>query len=107
MREDRELDNWRQQWSSLAQPLPDIRQKIKRQNVRFVLSNLLAAVAFVAAMICAILIEQMHPTPGERLDTRRQRFDLGPAPDIAYGFSEKPGVRRIHPTHLWNFGIVE
>jgi hypothetical protein len=64
MMEDRELDNWRQQWSSLAEPLPNIQQKIKHQNLRFVLSNLLAAVAFVAGIIYAILIERMQPSLG-------------------------------------------
>lgn len=60
MIEDRELDTWREQWGSVAEPLPEmqhqIQRKIKRQNMRFVLSNLVAAIAFVAVLIVGVAV---------------------------------------------------
>jgi hypothetical protein len=61
MIEDIELDRWREQWSGVAEGLPELRQiqrKIKRQNLRFVLDNLLAAVAFVGGLIFAVFVSQ-------------------------------------------------
>jgi hypothetical protein len=56
MIEDRELDTWREQWGSVAEPLPEMQRKIKRQNLRFVFSNLLAAIGFVGGLIFAVLV---------------------------------------------------
>jgi len=60
MIEDRELDVWRDQWGSMAGPSPEfqrkIQQKIKRQDRRFVLGNLLTAIAFVGILIFAVLV---------------------------------------------------
>lgn len=57
MMEDREFDFWREEWSRLAGPSPDfqsqMRQKIKRQDRRFLLGNLLTAAAFVGMLIFA------------------------------------------------------
>ena len=65
MIEDQELDTWREQWGGVAEPLPDLRQiqrKIKRQQMSFVLENLLAAVGFVASLISLMFIRQ-DPAP--------------------------------------------
>lgn len=58
MIEDRELDAWREQWSSVAQPPADfqrkIQQRIKREDRRFVFGNLLTAIAFLGLLIFAV-----------------------------------------------------
>ncbi len=65
MIEDQELDTWREQWGGVAEPLPDLRQiqrKIKRQQLSFVLENLLAAIGFVASLISVMFVRQ-DPAP--------------------------------------------
>lgn len=67
MIEDRELNSWREQWSSVAEPLPELRQiqrKIKRQQVRFVLDNLLAGIAFIGGLAFAAYARQERSTLG-------------------------------------------
>jgi len=58
MIEDRELDAWREQWSSVAEPPADfqskILQRIKREDRRFVLGNLLTVIAFLGILIFAV-----------------------------------------------------
>jgi hypothetical protein len=58
MIEDRELDAWREQWSSVAEPPADfqhkIQQRIKREDRRFVLGNLLTVIAFLGLLIFAV-----------------------------------------------------
>ena len=60
MIEDHELDAWREQWVSVAEPSPEfqrkVQQKIKRQDRRFVLGNLLTAIAFVGILIFAVVV---------------------------------------------------
>lgn len=55
---DRELDLWREQWSDVARPSPEfkleVRKRIKAQDRRFWLGNLLAAAAFVGMVILAV-----------------------------------------------------
>lgn len=61
MTEDQELDAWREQWGRVAGPLPEIRQiqrKIKRQQLTFVLDNLLAAIGFAAGVIVMLFVRQ-------------------------------------------------
>ncbi len=61
MIEDRELDAWREQWSSVAEPSADfqrdfqrkVQQRIKREDRRFVLGNLLTVIAFLGILIFA------------------------------------------------------
>jgi hypothetical protein len=52
--EDRELDLWREQWSGVARPSPEFRhqvqKRIKVQDRRFWLGNLLALAAFVGSV---------------------------------------------------------
>ena len=65
MIEDQEFDTWREQWGGVAEPLPELRQiqqKIKRQQVIFVLENLLAAVGFIASLISVMFVRQ-DPAP--------------------------------------------
>jgi hypothetical protein len=60
---DRELETWREQWGSFAEPLPEtrqIRRKIKRQELRFILDNLLAAIALLAGLACAAFVRQQQ-----------------------------------------------
>jgi hypothetical protein len=62
MIEDRELDAWREQWSSVAEPTADfqrdfqrkVQQRIKRQDRRFVLGNILTVIAFLGLLIFAV-----------------------------------------------------
>jgi hypothetical protein len=62
---DRELDAWREQWSSVAEPPAEfqrkIQQRIKRQERRFVLGNLLSVIAFLGMLIFALLMRH-QPT---------------------------------------------
>ena len=57
MTEDRELDTWREQWRSVADPPAEferkVQQRIKRQDRRFVLGNLLSILAFLGMLIFA------------------------------------------------------
>jgi Na+/melibiose symporter-like transporter len=58
--EDRELDIWREQWSSAVEPPAEfqrkVQQRIKRQDRRFVLGNLLTVVAFLGILIFALFM---------------------------------------------------
>jgi O-antigen/teichoic acid export membrane protein len=62
MIEDRELEAWREQWSSVAEPTADfqrdfqrkVQQRIKRQERRFVLGNILSVIAFLGILIFAV-----------------------------------------------------
>ena len=60
MIEDHELDTWREQWVSAAKPSHEfqrrVQQKIKSQDQRFVIGNLLTAVAFIGILIFAVVI---------------------------------------------------
>jgi hypothetical protein len=61
MMKDQELDTWREQWGAVGEPLPElgqIQRKIKRQQLSFVLENLLAAIAFVASLIFLMFVRQ-------------------------------------------------
>jgi len=64
MTEDRELDLWREQWSRVARPSPEfqrqVQQRIKVQDRRFWLGNLLALAAFVVMLTLAIY-QLSHP----------------------------------------------
>ena len=57
MSNDREFDTWREQWSSAAEPPADFRRKvqerIRRQERRFVLGNILTAILFFGMLIFA------------------------------------------------------
>jgi hypothetical protein len=58
MAENRELDLWREQWSSVARPSPEfqrqVQKRIKVQDRRFWLGNLLAMAALVGMLILAL-----------------------------------------------------
>jgi hypothetical protein len=64
MTEDLELDNWREQWSRVAGPSPAFQretlQKIKRQNQRFVLGNVLTAIVFGGLLILAAVLRHQE-----------------------------------------------
>jgi len=62
MIEDRELDTWREQWRNVAQPLPEIHKKIRRQNHWFVVSNVAALCGLVAALIFAAWAVHKQPS---------------------------------------------
>jgi len=57
---DRELDTWREQWSSVAEPPAEfqrkVQERIKRQDRRFVLGNLLSVIAFLGLLIFAVFM---------------------------------------------------
>src|SRR5271156_4681506 len=57
MSEDRELDVWREQWSSVSEPPAEfvrkVQQRIRRQERRFVFGNVLSGVAFLGILIFA------------------------------------------------------
>ncbi|HKF51949.1 MAG TPA: hypothetical protein VKB26_06530 [Candidatus Acidoferrales bacterium] len=61
MTQDREIENWREQWGSLAEPLPEtrlIREKIKRQERRFILDNVRETVAVLVGLYLAFYVKQ-------------------------------------------------
>jgi hypothetical protein len=68
MIEDRELDAWREQWSSVAEPSADfqrkVQQRIKREDRRFVLGNLLAVIAFLWILIFAVYMRHQSSWMG-------------------------------------------
>jgi Na+/melibiose symporter-like transporter len=68
MIEDRELDIWRKQWSSVAEPSTDfqrkVQQRIKRQDRRFVLGNLLTVIVFLGMLILALFIRHQSSWMG-------------------------------------------
>lgn len=57
MIEDRELDSWRGQWASVANPSPDfqkkVRQKINRRNRHYIVGNVASAIVFAGLLIFA------------------------------------------------------
>ncbi len=59
MTEDRELDAWREQWSSIANTSPDserkIQKTIKQQSQRFLIGNVLSAIAFAGILLFAVV----------------------------------------------------
>jgi hypothetical protein len=58
MMEDRELDLWREQWTGVARPSPEfqrqVQKRIKVQDRRFWLGNLLAVAALAGMLILAV-----------------------------------------------------
>ncbi len=68
MSEDRELDIWRDQWSGVAEPLVGFRhriqQRIKRQDRRFVLGNVLTGIAFLGMLIFALFLRHQSSSMG-------------------------------------------
>lgn len=68
MIEDRELDAWREQWSNAAAPPADfqrkVRQRIKRQDRRFVLGNVLTVIAFMGILTLAMYMRHQSDSMG-------------------------------------------
>jgi hypothetical protein len=60
MTEDRELDLWREQWSSVAGLSHEfqcrVQKRIKLQDRRFLIGNLLTAAAFIGMLIFAVYL---------------------------------------------------
>ena len=60
MTEDRELDLWREQWSSVAGPSAELQRQVQRrikiQDRRFLLGNLLTAAVFLGMLIFALYL---------------------------------------------------
>jgi glucan phosphoethanolaminetransferase (alkaline phosphatase superfamily) len=60
MTEDRELDAWREQWSSIAEASTDgqrkIQQRIKKQNQRYVIGNLMSAIMLAGFLLFALVM---------------------------------------------------
>jgi hypothetical protein len=70
---DRELDAWREQWSSVADPPAEfqrkVQQRIKRQERRFVLGNLLSVIAFLVLLIFAVFMRHQSTWMGPNWST--------------------------------------
>ena len=87
MIEDRELDAWREQWTSVAKPSANfqrdfqrkVQQRIQRHNRRFVLGNIFTAIAFLGILIFAFYMRHQVELDGDRLvnQRRRPRFRSG------------------------------
>jgi Na+/melibiose symporter-like transporter len=62
MMEDHELDTWRKEWSHVTGLSPEfhrrVGQRIKLQNRRFLLANLLRGIAFVGILIFAAFLRR-------------------------------------------------
>src|ERR1700735_5096550 len=73
MTNDRELDTWRDQWSSVADPPAEfqrkVQQRIKRQERRFVLGNLLSVIAFLVLLIFAVFMRHQSIWMGPNWST--------------------------------------
>jgi hypothetical protein len=73
---DRELSLWREQWSSVALPSAEfqgqVQTRIKRQNRRFWLGNLLAVAALAGMLILAVY----------QLSHQANRFEKGEATGV-------------------------
>jgi len=63
MTEDLELKSWQAEWREGTGPLPEIHRKLKRQNFFFALSNIVAAVAFFAALALTVVVVRHEPSP--------------------------------------------
>jgi len=50
---DTELESWRQEWQSEAEPLPDFRKKIRRQNLRMIVVAAVISVCLIVATALA------------------------------------------------------
>jgi hypothetical protein len=70
---DRELDAWREQWTSVADPPAEfqrkVQQRIKRQERRFVLGNLLSVIAFLVLLIFAVFMRHQSTWMGPNWST--------------------------------------
>ena len=68
MTEDRELDIWREQWSNVAEPPAGFQrkvlQRIKRQERRFVLGNVLSVIAFLGILVFAWVMRHQSSWTG-------------------------------------------
>jgi hypothetical protein len=68
MTNDSELDAWREQWSRVAEPPAEfqskVQQKIKRQDRRFVIGNILSAIALLGLLIFAVYIRHQSTWMG-------------------------------------------
>jgi hypothetical protein len=68
MIEDRELDIWREQWGSVAEPPAGfqrkVQQRVKRQDQRFVLGNLLTVIAFLGMLGLALFVRHQAGSIG-------------------------------------------
>ncbi len=68
MIEDRELDAWREQWVSVAEPPAGFQRKIqlriKRQDRRFVIGNILTVIAFLGILIFALVMRHQSSWMG-------------------------------------------
>lgn len=68
MTEDRELDTWREQWSGVAKPPAEFRrkiqQRIKRQDRRFLLGNVLTGVVFLGILIFGLYMKRQSSSMG-------------------------------------------
>jgi amino acid transporter len=72
MIEDRELDAWREQWTSVAKPSANfqrdfqrkVQQRIKRHNRRFVLGNIFTVIAFLGILIFAFYMRHQSSWMG-------------------------------------------
>jgi len=70
---DHELDTWREQWSSVAEPPAEFQrkvlQRIKRQDRRFVLGNIVSVIAFVGLLIFAAYMRHQSTWMGPNWST--------------------------------------
>ena len=68
MTEDHELDTWRKQWSSAGEPPAEFQRKvwrrIKRQDRRFVISNLLTVIVFIGMLIFSLFLRRQSSLIG-------------------------------------------
>jgi hypothetical protein len=70
---DHELDTWREQWSSVAEPPAEfqrkVQQRIKRQERRFLLGNLLTVIVFLGLLIFAAYMRHQSTWMGPNWST--------------------------------------
>ena len=69
MKEDRELNLWREEWSAVAPPSPEfqrqIHERIKLHDRRFLIGNLLTVAVFVGMLAYAVYLSHQGSWLGE------------------------------------------
>jgi hypothetical protein len=68
MIEDRELENWRGQWDAVATSSANLEQKvvrrIRRQEIQFVVGNLLTGIVFLGMLIFGVFLREQAKSIG-------------------------------------------
>jgi hypothetical protein len=51
---DAELETWRREWRDRAEPLPELKKKIKRQNLQTIAAGIVLAACDLIVHLCPV-----------------------------------------------------